>query len=89
MTPELATDVIGRAVVTIIEMCLVLIVPGLVLGLVIAVVQGATSIQEQTLTFLPRMILTLVMVAVMGSWMIAELLTWFDNLQELIIQGFS
>lgn len=89
MEPELATDILGRAVVTIIEMCLVLIVPGLILGLIIAIVQGATSIQEQTLTFLPRMVLTLVMVAVMGSWMITELLAWFSNLQEIIIQGFN
>ncbi len=89
MTPELATDILGKAVITIIEMCLVLIVPGLILGLVIAVIQGATSIQEQTLTFLPRMVLTLIMVSVMGSWMIAELLAWFANLQELLIQGFS
>ncbi|MBE0378079.1 flagellar biosynthetic protein FliQ [Pseudoalteromonas prydzensis] len=84
MSPEMATQLIADAVYTIIEMILVLIVPGLILGIVVAVIQGATSIQEQTLTFLPRMLLTLLMVVFAGHWLVRTLLTWFDNLKFMI-----
>ncbi len=40
-------------------MVMVLVIPGLLVGLVIAVFQAATQINEQTLSFLPRLIMTL------------------------------
>lgn len=84
MSPEQATELIAQAVYTIIQMLLVLIVPGLLLGIVVAVFQAATSIQEQTLTFLPRMLLTLLMVVFTGHWLIQTLLSWFSNLAQII-----
>ncbi|MCQ8877493.1 flagellar biosynthetic protein FliQ [Pseudoalteromonas shioyasakiensis] len=84
MTPEMATELIADAVYTIIEMILVLIVPGLLLGIVVAVIQGATSIQEQTLTFLPRMLLTLLMIVFAGHWLLRTLLEWFNSLKFMI-----
>jgi flagellar biosynthetic protein FliQ len=58
----------------------------LILGLIIAVFQAATSIQEQTLTFLPRMVLTLLMLVFAGNWILQTLIDWFRNLM-LIIPG--
>ncbi|WP_419571423.1 flagellar biosynthetic protein FliQ [Rheinheimera sp.] len=84
MTPEMATDLVSRAIFSIIEILLVLIVPGLLLGIVVAIFQAATSIQEQTLTFLPRMLLTLLMVVFAGNWLVQKLLDWFANLSQLI-----
>ncbi|MBU3023121.1 flagellar biosynthetic protein FliQ [Aestuariibacter sp. A3R04] len=84
MSPELAVELISDAVFTIISMLLVIIVPGLILGIIVAVVQAATSVQEQTLTFLPRMILTLLMVVFTGHWLISTLVDWFANLSEII-----
>ncbi len=84
MTPEFAVELIAAAVYTIMKMLAVLIIPGLLLGIVVAVVQAATSVQEQTLTFLPRMILTLMMVVFSGHWLIETLVEWFANLSEMI-----
>ena len=84
LTLEQATELIAQAIYTIIKMLLVLIVPGLILGIVVAVFQAATSIQEQTLTFLPRMLLTLLMVVFAGHWLIKTLLAWFANLAQII-----
>lgn len=84
MSPEQATELIALAVFTIIKMLLVLIVPGLILGVIVAVIQAATSVQEQTLTFLPRMILTLLMVVFAGHWLVRTLLDWFSNLSQII-----
>ncbi|WP_404338642.1 flagellar biosynthetic protein FliQ [Pseudoalteromonas mariniglutinosa] len=84
MSPEMATELIANAVYTIIEMILVLIVPGLILGIAVAIIQGATSIQEQTLTFLPRMLLTLLMLVFAGHWLLRTLIEWFETLKFMI-----
>ncbi|GGZ12620.1 MULTISPECIES: flagellar biosynthetic protein FliQ [Shewanella] len=84
MSPELAVQLIGDAVITIIKILLVLIVPGLLVGVVVAIIQTATSVQEQTLTFLPRMLITLLMLIFAGHWIIESLTDWFARLSQLI-----
>ncbi|MDW2095414.1 flagellar biosynthetic protein FliQ, partial [Vibrio sp. 1866] len=68
MTPELTVTLFSDAVWLIILMVAVLVVPGLIVGLGIAVFQAATQINEQTLSFLPRLIVTLLMVIFAGHW---------------------
>ncbi|PSV21235.1 flagellar biosynthetic protein FliQ [Photobacterium leiognathi subsp. mandapamensis] len=80
MTPELAVNLFSNAVWIIINMVMVLVVPGLLVGLVIAVFQAATQINEQTLSFLPRLIMTLLMVIFAGHWMLRRLMELFDHL---------
>ncbi|KPA51398.1 flagellar biosynthesis protein FliQ [Photobacterium leiognathi] len=80
MTPELAVSLFSNAVWIIINMVMVLVVPGLLVGLVIAVFQAATQINEQTLSFLPRLIMTLLMVIFAGHWMLRRLMELFDHL---------
>ncbi|MBP5446511.1 MAG: flagellar biosynthesis protein FliQ [Treponema sp.] len=45
----------------------------LLVGLFVAIFQATTSIQEQTLTFLPKMLTILAVLALLGGWMFAEL----------------
>lgn len=80
MTPELAVTLFSDAVWVIINIVLVLVLPGLVVGLLIAVFQAATQINEQTLSFLPRLIVTLLMVIFAGHWMLRSLMELFDYL---------
>ncbi|WP_318522385.1 flagellar biosynthesis protein FliQ [Photobacterium leiognathi] len=80
MTPELAVNLFSNAVWIIINMVMVLVMPGLLVGLVIAVFQAATQINEQTLSFLPRLIMTLLMVIFAGHWMLRRLMELFDYL---------
>ncbi|KLV10007.1 MULTISPECIES: flagellar biosynthesis protein FliQ [Photobacterium] len=80
MTPELAVTLFSDAVWVIINIVLVLVLPGLVVGLLIAVFQAATQINEQTLSFLPRLIVTLLMVIFAGHWMLRRLMELFDYL---------
>ncbi|WP_305417757.1 flagellar biosynthesis protein FliQ [Photobacterium leiognathi] len=80
MTPELAVNLFSNAVWITINMVMVLVIPGLLVGLVIAVFQAATQINEQTLSFLPRLITTLLMVIFAGHWMLRRLMELFDYL---------
>ena len=45
----------------------------LLVGLVVAIFQATTSIQEQTLTFVPKVIGVFVMIMLLGNWMMTEL----------------
>ncbi len=64
------------------------VVLSLVIGVVIAVFQATTQIQEQTLTFAPKMVIVFGILALLGSWMGHTLLTFatqiFDRFPEMI-----
>ncbi|CAM2906615.1 MULTISPECIES: flagellar biosynthesis protein FliQ [Vibrio] len=80
MTPEYVVTLISQAVWLIILIVAVLVVPGLIVGLGVAVFQAATQINEQTLSFLPRLIVTMLMVIFAGHWMIRQIMELFDYL---------
>ncbi|EIU6826623.1 flagellar biosynthesis protein FliQ [Vibrio parahaemolyticus] len=80
MTPELTVTLFSDAVWLIILMVAVLVVPGLIVGLGIAVFQAATQINEQTLSFLPRLIVTLLMVIFAGHWILRKIMELFGFL---------
>ena len=80
MTPEMTVTLFSDAVWLIILMVAVLVVPGLVVGLGIAVFQAATQINEQTLSFLHKLLVTLLMVIFAGHWMLRKNMELFDYL---------
>lgn len=78
MTPELAVSLIYEAVLIITVIVAVLIGPSLVVGLVVSVFQAATQINEQTLSFLPRLLATLGMIVFAGHWILERILRLFE-----------
>lgn len=74
MTPDTVIEIFGRALFLVVTMVSVIIVPSLLVGLVVSVFQAATQINEQTLSFLPRLLATLVTIMLTGPWLIRELL---------------
>ena len=50
-----------------------LLLSALIVGLVVAILQATTSIQEQTLTFVPKVITILLMLFLLGGWMFSSL----------------
>ncbi len=84
MTPEMTVTLFSHAVWLVITMVGVLIVPGLIVGLCIAVFQAATQINEQTLSFLPRLLVTLLMVIFTGHWLLRKIMELFSYLFHAI-----
>jgi len=62
-------DVAREAMMTVLYLSLPLLGISLVVGLTISVFQATTSIQEQTLTFIPKLLAILISLAVFGAWM--------------------
>ncbi|MBM7059546.1 flagellar biosynthesis protein FliQ [Pseudomonas sp. UL073] len=86
MTPEVAVDIFREALWLTSVMVAILVVPGLLVGLVVAMFQAATQINEQTLSFLPRLLVMLVTLIVLGPWMIQKLMEYTTTLIQNIPQ---
>lgn len=57
---------------------------GMIVGLIVSIIQTTTSIQEQTLTFVPKIIAIFVTIILLGSWMIRVLINYTNNIFMLI-----
>lgn len=74
MTPQMVLDVFGDAMMLIVLMVASIIVPSLIVGLIVSMFQAATQINEQTLSFLPRLLVTLSTIMLLGPWLLNLLL---------------
>ncbi len=72
----------GDALYLVVIGVAVLIVPSLLVGLVVSIFQAATQINEQTLSFLPRLLATLVSVMALGPWLLGQMV---DAFRELLL----
>ena len=61
-----------------------LLISALVVGLVVAIFQATTSIQEQTLTFVPKVIAILLVLGFLGGWMFSSLGDYTVHLFKMI-----
>ncbi len=86
MTPEVFVELFRDALWMVLMMVCAIIIPSLLIGLVVAVFQAATSINEQTLSFLPRLIVTLLALMVFAHWMTRMLMDFFLTMIERIPQ---
>jgi flagellar biosynthetic protein FliQ len=84
MSPENVVDLMSETVYLIVLMVSALVVPSLLVGLLVSVFQAATQINEQTLSFLPRLVVTLAALVVFGHWMINTLMAFFDRIVKSI-----
>ena len=84
MSPESLIDIFREALSIIVLIVSAIILPGLAIGLVVAVFQAATSINEQTLSFLPRLLVTLFALMFLGHWLVQTLVDFFIEMVNLI-----
>ena len=80
MTPVTFVDILNDALYLVILLVSIIIMPSLVVGLMVSIFQAATSINEQTLSFLPRLIVTLLALIYGGHWMTQTLMDYTTGL---------
>lgn len=76
MTPDSVLDIGQRALEVTTLLAGVILMPALMVGLVVAMFQAATQINEMTLTFIPKLIIVVVVLMLAGPWML-QLITDF------------
>lgn len=83
MDQSVALELFKDGFFLVVVMVSVLVLPSLCVGLVVSVFQAATQINEQTLSFLPRLLTTLITIMMAGPWLITSLI---DLMNRLILQ---
>ena len=76
MTVGFVANIMTQAILETLIISAPMLGLGLVVGLVISIFQATTSIQEQTLTFVPKIVVVLGSIIVFGSWIINSLINF-------------
>ncbi len=77
-------SIFGEALGIVVLIVAVIVLPSLFVGLVVSILQAATQINEQTLSFLPRLLMTLVTIMALGSWILTQLMDHFLRIFDAI-----
>ncbi|MCR5267379.1 MAG: flagellar biosynthesis protein FliQ [Lachnospiraceae bacterium] len=80
MTVDTVTEIIRSALYTIIISAAPMLLISLVVGLTISIFQTVTSIQEQTLTFVPKILSIFLVLMLMGHWIINNITGFMNQL---------
>ncbi len=80
MTTAEVITIAKDALYTIIITSTPILLISLVIGLVISIFQTVTSIQEQTMTFVPKIIGIFLGLMLLGGWMLENMVTYMENL---------
>ena len=73
-------QIVRDALFLIIKMALPILLTSMTIGLTVSIFQTITSIQEQTLTFVPKVLGVFLMIMLLGNWMLTELSGFIINL---------
>ena len=86
MTPELVMDIGRQAVEMTLMMAGPLLLAALVIGLIVSIFQAATQINEQTLSFIPKLVGIFLTLILAGPWMLQMMVDYIRRLFESIPQ---
>jgi flagellar biosynthetic protein FliQ len=84
MTPEMAINICRKAVQTILMAAAPMLIIGMVIGLLVSIFQAATQINEQTLTFVPKIVAVFVTLVIFGPWLIKLLILFTTGLFDIM-----
>ena len=80
ITQDAVLDIMRDAIFNIIIVSAPLLLISLIVGLIISIFQTVTSIQEQTLTFVPKILAVFITLMLAGSWMMNTMLEFVETL---------
>lgn len=88
MTPETVLTVMQQTLEVITLLIIVILIPALIAGLIVSMFQAATSINEQTLSFIPKLLVTILVLMMAGPWMLSLVTNYtirlFENIPYLL-----
>ena len=80
MTPEMVMTIAKQALEVTLLMTGVILLPALGVGLIVSMFQAATQINEQTLSFIPKLGITFLVLIVAGPWLLKLMMTFTNRI---------
>jgi flagellar biosynthesis protein FliQ len=84
MSQDTVISICVSAMEVAMKIALPLLLVGLIVGLLVSIFQAVTQIQEQTLSFIPKIAGMAVVLVVAGPWMLSQILGWTEELYSQI-----
>lgn len=87
MTVEMVTEILSDMFITVLYILVPILGASLVIGIMISIFQAVTSIQEMTLTFVPKILVTAIMIILLLPWIAEKLIDFtlrYYSLMETI-----
>lgn len=84
MTTDQLMEIFRDAVMTGFKVAAPILVLSIVVGLIISIIQAATSINEQTLTFVPKLVGIGLALIIFGGWMLQQMVDFIYRIFEVI-----
>ena len=89
MSESLVIGVVKDAIMTALKVAGPILAVAIVIGLIISIIQATTQIQEQTLTFVPKLLGVAFVGILLGNWMLHTIMGFTRRIFELIIKSFN
>lgn len=80
MTVDIVMDIASEALFLILKISLPILLVSLAIGLLVSIFQTITSIQEQTLTFVPKLVGIFLTLIFLGDWMMTQMVEFMELL---------
>ncbi|MCG6970197.1 MAG: flagellar biosynthesis protein FliQ [Gammaproteobacteria bacterium] len=80
MSPELVLNIAQQAVKLTLLLTAIILLPALGIGLLVSMFQAATQINEQTLSFIPKLVITFLTLMLAGPWMLRLLIEFANHI---------
>jgi flagellar biosynthesis protein FliQ len=80
---EATLELVRTALIVTLKISAPILLAGVVIGLVISILQSLTSIQDQTLSFVPKIVVMILVAVVLLSWIVARLMEFTSDLLRL------
>jgi flagellar biosynthesis protein FliQ len=89
MDQDTVVSLATKAMTLAVEIAGPMLLVGLVIGLVVSIFQAVTQIQEQSLSFIPKIVGLAALIVILGPWMLGQLVSYAQNLYTSIPQLIS
>ncbi len=84
MTPDVISSIAQDTVLVAVKLIAPILLSSLAIGLLVAMFQAATQINEQTLTFIPKLAMVIIVLMLAGPWMLQVIIDYFQDLMHQI-----
>ena len=84
MNQDTVVNLATQAMILSLKIAGPILLLGLIIGLLVSIFQAVTSIQEQSLSFIPKIVALAALIVVLGPWMLGQLVSYVQNLYASI-----
>lgn len=86
LSQELVLEIFTQAIMLAFRLAVPTLLIAMLVGLIIAILQAATQVHEQTLTFAPKAIIVALALLAMGPWMCSTIIDFFTYIMNLMVE---